>query len=218
MYIIIPCLIMHQGVGRTLPANCYIQDKGLYILYHRLCHSSDVTINQLWLEHSGLTMQSSFMISELSVKCKVKRLWITVGSSTQLYMDGTKLSSNAAIDLFKALKDNSKQKQLYIEENEITDNALHAITIALERNSCLVKLGMWGNLLSSEATINIAQSLEVNNTLQLLGLPDCPEGVQEIIRSLKEVINDKRESQGFLVKLEIKINLMLLYSSHYFYD
>ena len=46
----------------------------------------------------------------------------------QLYMDGTKLSSNAAVDLFTALKDNSKLQQLYIEENEITDNALHAIT------------------------------------------------------------------------------------------
>ena len=167
------------------------------------------------------------MISELSVKCKVKRLWITdndtIGEDRefysimtnpsnvleQLYMDGTKLSFNAAVDLLTALKDNSKLQQLYIEENEITDDALHGITTALERNSCLVKLGMWGNPLSSEATINIAQSLEVNNTLQLLGLPDCPEGVQENIRSLQEVVNDKRESRGFLVKLEIKFDVII---------
>ena len=42
--------------GELYLPNCYIQDKGLYILYHGLCHSSDFTINQLWLDHSGLTM------------------------------------------------------------------------------------------------------------------------------------------------------------------
>ena len=68
------------------------------------------------------------MISELSVKCKVKRLWISDNDGTgedqelysiitnpsnvleHLYMDGTKLLSNAAIDLFTALKDKSKLK------------------------------------------------------------------------------------------------------------
>ena len=125
-----------------------------------------------------------------------------------LDMWGTNLLSSSAIALFTALKDNNKLKWLGIEVNAITDDALDAITTALESNSCLVKLGMYRNQLSSEAIINIVQCLEVNNTLELLGLPYCPEGIQEYIISLQEVVNEKRarESRGCLVKLEIKFH------------
>ena len=198
---------------------CHIQDKGLNILYRGLHHSNNVTIDLLWLDDNGLTRQSSTLISELTVKCKVKRLRIggncTIGEDQQLYsiltdpsnvleklhMYRTRLSSSAAIALFTALKDNNKLKMLDIDSNDITDDA---ITTALESNSCLVKLSMWHNPLSIEAIINIVRCLEVNNTLQLLGLPDCPEGVQKNIISLQEVVNGKRESRGCLVKLEIK--------------
>ena len=201
---------------------CYIQDKGLNILCRGLCHSSDIIINELVLFNSGLTVQSSSLISELTVKCKVKKLHISVNHTIgedqqiysiltdpsnvleQLYMWGTRLSSSVAIALFTALKENNKLKELDIEDNDITDDALDAITTALESNSCLVKLGMFGNPLSSEAIINIVRCLKVNNTLQLIGLPNCPEDVQENIISLQEVINEKRESRGCLVKLEIE--------------
>ena len=33
--------------------NRYIQDKGLNILYHGLHHTSDITINKLWLDHNA---------------------------------------------------------------------------------------------------------------------------------------------------------------------
>ena len=66
--------------------NCYIQDKGLHILYRGLRHISDVTINRLQLYNNGLTSQSSSMISELAVKCKVKKLILTyIGEDQQLY-------------------------------------------------------------------------------------------------------------------------------------
>ena len=202
--------------------NCYIQDKGLNILYRGLCHSSDITINYLVLHCNGLTRQSSSLISGLTVKCKVKKLVIgdnyNIGEDQQLYsiltdpfnvleyldMESTRLSSSAANALFTTLKDNNKLKVLYIESNDVTDDALDVITIALESNSCLVKLGMYGNPLSSEAIVNIVQCLEVNNTLEVLGLP-CPEDVREII-SLQEVVNEERESQGCIVKLEIKFD------------
>ena len=45
--------------------NCHIQDKGLNILHRVLRHSSDVTINVLWLSNNDLTRQSSSLISEL---------------------------------------------------------------------------------------------------------------------------------------------------------
>ena len=207
---------------------CYIQDKGLNILCRGLHHSSDITINQLDLISNGLTVQSSSLISELTVKCKVKVLEIggnlTIGEDQQLYsiltdpsnvlekldMYFTSLSSSAAIALFTALKENNKLKELDIEHNCITDDALNDITTALENNSCLVILVMYGNPLSSEAIISIVQYLEVNNTLQLLGLPHCPKGVQENIISLQEVVNERRESRGCPVKLEIEFDNFLI--------
>ena len=115
----------------------------------------------------------------------------------------TQLSSQGAIHLFNAVKDNNTLKKLLIHSNSITDDACAVITTALERNSCLVTLGMYNNPLSSEAILNIVRCLEVNNTLQLLGLPDCPQGVQENVTSLQEAVNKKRESQGCQVKLKI---------------
>ena len=201
-------------------ASCYIQDKELNILYCGLRYSNDITINMLNLGDNGLTRQSSSLISELTVKYKVKELWIggnhTIGEDQQLYsiltdpsnvleqlyMWRTGLSSSAAIALFTILKDNSKLKVLDISYNDITDDVLDAITTALESNSCLVNLYMDGNLLSNEAKINIVRRLEVNNKLSILQLSEYPEGVQEILLSL-QVVNEKRESRGCLVKLKI---------------
>ena len=203
---------------------CHIQDKGLNILYHGLCHSSDVTIDMLWLHYNGLTVQSSSMISELTVKCKVKNLDIssnyTIGEDQQLYSILTdpsnvlkelgiwdaRLSSGATIALFTALKENNKLKELFTEVDNITDDALDAITTALESNSCLVEF-IFTNPLSSEVIIKMVQCLEANNTLQLITLPSCPEDIQEDIISLQEVVNEKRESRGCLVKLEIEFDI-----------
>ena len=203
--------------------DCYIQDKGLNILYRGLRHSSDVTIDFLQLSHNGVTRRSSSLLSELTVKCKVKELWIngnyTIGEDQQLYsmltnpsteleqlyMAGTRLSSRGAIALFTAVKENNKLKWLDIMDNAITDDACDVITTALQRNSCLVTLHMWFNRLSSEAIINIVRCLEVNNTIQVLWLPYCPQDIQENIRSLQEVVNKKRESRGCQVKLKISL-------------
>ena len=202
--------------------DCYIQDKGLNILCHGLRHSSDIIINQLWLRYNCLATQSSSLISELTVKCKVKELRIdgnhTVGEAQQLYsmltnpsnvlerlyMMATQLSSEAAIDLFTALKINNKLKKLIIDHNAITDKACDAITTALKRNNCLVTLSMYDNPLSSEAIVNIVQCLKINDALQYLGLPECPQNIQQNIISQQEVVIKKRESRGCQLKLEIK--------------
>ena len=206
--------------------NCHIQDKGLNILYRGLRHCSNITINGLMLYSNGLTTQSSSLISELTVKCKVKELGITgndtIGEDQQLYsmlynsssvlevlhMRSTQLSSRAATDLFTAVKDNNKLKELNINYNAITDDACDAITTALKNNTCLVKLSMYDNPLSSEAIVNIVQCLKVNDTLQVVGLPKCPEDIQNI-RSLQEIVNKKRASRGCQVKLEIKFSVVL---------
>ena len=200
--------------------NCHIQDKGLNVLYRGLRHSNNITIDVLGLDYNGLTTQSSSEISELTVKCKVKILAIngnrTIGEDQQLYsmltnpfteleelyMSYTSLCRGTRA-LFTAIMENNKLKKLYIDRNAITDDACDVITTALQRNNCLVELSMCGNPLSSEAIINIVRCLEVNNTLQLLWLPNCPQAIQENIRSLQEVVNKKRESRGCQVKLEI---------------
>ena len=202
--------------------SCYIQNKGMTILYRGLYHTRDISINHLVLMDNGLTMQSSSLISELTVKCKVKELVITgnhtIGEDQQLYfmltdpsniletlyLSDTKLSSRAAIALFTALKDNNNLKVLIINNNAITDDACDAIITSLERNSCLVKLSMYDNPISSKTILSIVQCLGVNSTLQIIGLPPCSHNV----KSLQEVVNTKRESQGCQVKLEIKFALL----------
>ena len=200
---------------------CYIQDHGLHILHRGLLQCSDVTITTLHLSDNGLTIQSSSLISDITVSCNVKELWLTgnytIGDDEQLYsiltnpstmletlgMPRTQLSSTTAITLFNALKDNNKLKGLYIGYNDVTDDASDAITTALERNSCLVRLYMDNNPLTGEAIVNIVNSLKGINTLAELWLSKCPEHIQKTISCLQEDINGKRESQGCQVKLSI---------------
>ena len=201
--------------------DCYIQDHGLHILHRGLLHCSNITIDYLGLNSNGLTTQSSSLISDITIKCKVKKLMIagndTIGDNEQLYsilsspstmleelrMYSTKLSTRGAIALFTALKDNNKLKKLHIINNAITDDACDAITAGLEKNNCLVQLYMYDNPLTGEAIVNIVNSLKVNNTLTLLWLPECPEDIKKTISSLQEVIHKNRESRGCQVKLEI---------------
>ena len=206
--------------------DCYIQDKGLNTLWRMLRHTTDITINGLWLNYNGLTVQSSSLISQLTVRMKVKVLSIagnkTIGEDQQLYtmlsnpssvleilyMGRTQLSSTAPTDLFTSLRNNHKLKELYIDGNDITDDACDAIIAVLKNNSCLVTLSMCSNPLSSEAIVTIVQCLEANDTLQLIGLPHCPQATQENIKSLQEVVNNKRASRGCQVKLEIKFSVV----------
>ena len=207
-------------------SNCHIQNKELNILYRGLRHRSDVTIDVLRLQFNGLTSQSSSLISELTVKFKVKILMIagnhTIGEDQQLYsmltnpsteleqlyIWRTSLSSRGARVLFTTIMENNKVEDLSIAGNAITDDACDVIITALQRNSCLDTLRMWGNQLSNEAVINIVRCLGGNSTLQLLGLPNCPQAIQENIRSLQENVNKKSESQGCQVKLEIKFTIL----------
>ena len=210
-----------EWVGLDL-TSCYIQDHGLHILHRGLLHcSKDITIDQLVLGFNGLTTQSSSLISDITMKCKVKQLLIdgndTIGDNEQLYsilsspstmlevlgMSSTKLSTRGAIALFTALKDNNKLKMLGITRNVITDDARDAITAGLEKNNCLVELYMYDNPLTGEAIVNIVNSLNVNNTFSVLGLPKCPEDIEKTISSLQEVIKENRESRGCQVKLRI---------------
>ena len=200
---------------------CHIQDHGLSILHRGLQQCSDITINELELNHNSLTMQSSSLISDITVKFKVKELAIsynhTVGENEQLYtmlsnpltqleellLYNTKLSSKSAIALFKALENNNKLKTLCIYKNNITDDACDAITTALKRNSCLEVLYIHTNPLTGKAMLKIVNGLEVNNTLANLQLPVCPEGIKKKIRSQQENINNKRRRRGCQVRLNI---------------
>ena len=194
---------------------------GLHILHRGLLHCRNITIDQLMLSLNRLTTQSSSLISDITVKCKVKMLWIddndTIGEDEQLYsmlsspstmleglhMYDTQLSSRAAIALFTAVKDNNKLKELDIASNAITDDGCDAMTTALKSNNCLVTLYMHRNPLTDEAIVNIVNVLKVNNTLKLLRLPQCPEGTKKTINSLQKVINKNRKRRGCQVKLSI---------------
>ena len=200
-------------------SNCNIQDHGLHILYHGLRNYSDITVDELWLSNNGLTEKSSSLISEITIRCQVKKLWIsanhTIGEDKQLYsmltdsstvlqelsMINTNLSPKAAIHLFKALKDNTKLKELYIKSNNIDDLACDAIITALENNSCLVQLFMHGNPLSSEAITKLVSGLKNNNTLAVIGLPGFPQEIEKKVISLQKAFNKNRENRGCQISL-----------------
>ena len=170
-------------------------------------------------------MQSSSMLSEITVKCKVKTLWISgnniTGESHQLYSMlndssnvlqelykwDTRLSSRGAINLFKALaKDNKTLKKLNIALNEITDDVCDTLTTALKRNSSLVKLYMYGNPMTGEAMLKMVNGIKVNNALEILHLPECPinpKNNNKRLSCLQNIINKKRETRGCQAKLAI---------------
>ena len=216
---------VHKEWVKLNLSDCYIQDHGLYILYYGLCHYSNITISELRLQYNGLTMQSSSMLSEITVKCKVKTLWISGNNITgeshqlyamlndssnvlqELYMWDTRLSYRGAINLFKALaKDNKTLMKLNIALNEITDDVCDTLTTALKRNSSLVKLYMYGNPMTGEAMLKMVNGIKVNNTLEILQLPQCPinpENNNKRLSCLQSIINKKRENRGCQAKLAI---------------
>ena len=199
-------------------SDCDIQDHGIYVLHSIL---KNTCITTLQLSNNCLTKAASFLISDIVVTCKVKKLWIagnhSVGEDLQfcsmitnssatleyLHMVDTHLSSRGASSLFMALKYNNTLKELVIADNYVTDDTCDVITAALEKNKSLIKLWMWNNPICSEALMSILKSLELNNTLALLGLPNCPEITKRKLASLQEVVNKKRESHGCQVKLVI---------------
>ena len=198
---------------------CHIQDHGLQILQCGL-RSSDVTITVLDLENNDLTAVSSSAISDLTISCRVKTLWIShnkiVGEDDRLYriitddssmveklyMSYTNLSSSGAIKLFTALSEAKKLRVLWISNNDITDEACDAIIMAIKKNTSLVRLYMYNNPISGECAQLIVQALQYNNTLQRLNLNYYPDDVMQKITSLQEV-NKKRETHGCQVKLWI---------------
>ena len=171
---------------------------------------------------NGLTTQSASLVSEITVGCNVRELFIdsnhTIGEDEQLYsiltdpstvleelnMFDTALSSRATIALFNALKTNNKLKVIRIENNNITDDASYAITAALEKNSCLATLWMFHNRLSGEALVKIVNGLKFNYTLAEVWLSNYSDEIQTRINSLQEDINENRVTQGCQVELTIE--------------
>ena len=70
-------------------SGCHIQDKGLNILYHALCHNTDVTFVLLGLNTNSLTSQSAPLIGEITVKCKVQDLMITIQITLEITSSST---------------------------------------------------------------------------------------------------------------------------------
>ena len=202
--------------------DCHIQDHGLQILQRGL-RSSDVTITELWLQHNDLTAVSSSAISDLTISCGVKKLVIShndiVGEDyalykiltdrssmlEELYMYFTKLSSYAAIQLFTALSEAKKLRILWIHNNNINDAACDAIAMAMKKNTSLVELSMYNNPVGLKCIQLVIQALQHNSTLKWLSLDSYYRANKNIIL-LQEEVNNKRETHGCQVKLQLNIS------------
>ena len=58
-------------------SGCCIHDKGLHTLWRGLRHTTDITVNALRFTNTSLTVQSSSLISDLTVRLNVKLLGIS---------------------------------------------------------------------------------------------------------------------------------------------
>jgi len=204
----------HKEWNELCLDSCYVQDHGICIL-RRI---SNVTVTSLNLDNNGLTVSSSSIISDVVINCRVERLSIagnsTIGEDNllysmlsspfsilkELYMQRTNLSSNAAKCLFAAIQTKTRLQVLNIMNNSISDDACNAITDAIKRNTSLTTLKMQRNPISQHSAFNILRALEQNNTLMVLGLPEYSKEIQSKIKSLQELINQKRQ----IVLREIK--------------
>ena len=190
---------------------CHIQDHGVHIL-HRGLTSCNVTIVTLSLFSNGLTESSSPAISDITISCRVKKLYIgdnhLVGEDERLYsiisdpssrleelnMSSIFLSINAVFKLFAALSDSKTLKVLSISHNCITDEDCDTIIMALKKNTSLVELRMFNNPISGECAQLIVEALQHNSTLLLLYLPQYSDDIKKRIRLSAEEVNKKRQS------------------------
>ena len=200
--------------------NSHIQDCGLQMLQHRL-RNSNVIIRNVELNNTDLTQVSSSFISDLTINCRVEKLWINdnkiVGEDEtlyrmitdhssvleELYMNSINLSATGAILLFTALSKAKKLRVLWIRDNDITDDASEAIIRAMKENTTLVELQMYRNLISGTCACHIVQALQNNQTLQRLYLNIFNDHDERKILVLKQIVNRKRKIHGSQVKLQI---------------
>ncbi|XP_065916705.1 protein NLRC3-like isoform X2 [Dysidea avara] len=201
---------------------CRIQYHGIRILHQALANSN-VIIKEIIFTKNILGASSDKLISEIVINCKVKILWASyndfVGETEHfstilsnphsklemLYIRFNKLSSNAAILIFSALrKSSSRLKQLEISSNNITDDVCETLAAMVQDNKCLQRLEMYKNPIKyHEKSIPlILDALQHNLTLSVLGLPKYPDKTEEIL-SYCEAINIKRKALNCQVVLKI---------------
>ena len=208
----------------------YIQDHGIQIL-HRGLRNCNITVNHLYLNSNGLTKLSSSVISDITIRCGVEKLWIsnnkmggddvwswsmiTDSSSKLVEMDvrNNKVSSIEAIKLFTALSGSKKLRTLDVSVNNISNETCDAIIMAMKKNTSLEVLKIVYNPISKKNAQLIVQALQHNNTLQKLYLNDYSEdAIKKSIRLSIQEVNKIRKNR---VKLKIALVACLIMHNSY---
>ena len=199
--------------------SCHIQDYGLRLL-HRSLHHSNITIDNLGLDNNDISSSSDSSLSDIVITCKVKGLGISqnkaVGETPhffttilthpscvieELYMyDNYYSTTRPVMELFSSLRENKTVKRLMINGN-ISDDECGVICDVLRVNHTLRVLHMYDNPITGQASQLILDALKNNDTLEELSLPSYPEDIEKEIRSLEQVVNEKRRRRGCDVKL-----------------
>ncbi|XP_065896026.1 leucine-rich repeat-containing protein 74B-like [Dysidea avara] len=169
-------------------SNCLIGDDGLRML-HEAFITSDIIIDQIFLEGNSLTSQSSVVITEIASSCKTKKLHIPYNTFTdgldlsnnstleKLYIYNNKVSSTGAGRIFTTLTSNKKSmlRELKIYGNSIDDEAVNDITQFLTGNNILEQFSLLFNCFSVQGKVKILRSLHNNQTLKELLIGTCNE-------------------------------------------
>ena len=190
----------------------HIQHHGIRILHHAL-KDSNVTIREIIFTKNGLSSSSDNLVKDIVINCRVEVLWISyndgVGETKQfstmlsdskcklqtLYARYNKLSFNAAISIFNALRvaTNSKLKLLEISYNSINDFACGIIAVTLKSNRSLKQLEIYKNNITIKGVEKLLEAMQINTTLKFLGLPKYSDTDTNKIKLMLESINEKRK-------------------------
>ena len=205
--------------------SCHIQDYGIRLLHNSLMAAGDVSIENIKLRNSDLSLSSDSYLSEITISCRVKSLCISgnkmVGGTKQvllssilthpsscieqLYMyNNNCCSSSWAIELFTLVRDNKSLKELWIDRNNVSNEACTTISEALKVNNTLKRLNLYGNPIGGKASKMIVTILKDNDALEILWLPSYSKEIEKDILFQQEIVNNHRRSRGCDVKLHIK--------------
>lgn len=169
--------------------SCNIRDVGCRIFHHTMTsHGCPPVIETIDLSSNLLTSASAQYISEIVLTCKTKELRLngnnlqkTNALSTmlqnntvikELFIHGNNLHSLTAVNICKAINEDSQLKLLSLMHNDIDDEATDEIVGMLQTNKSLDALWINSNKLTKNAAQKIMHALSNNTTLRVLILPN----------------------------------------------
>ena len=128
---------------------------------------------------------------QLTGTLKFTKALKTICTLTKLYINGNRLTDEAADDIATAICSNPQLQELNIGENNLRSTGAINIAKALQNISTLIKLYISNNNITDEAVDDIAAALSCNTQLQELDISNNwfqTVGIMTIAKSLQSTV------------------------------